>query len=128
MIVVERNQIEMDYCLTCKGIWFDAEELSMLGQALKLDKPVSDKTDFTPVKVEEKAIKCPRCRKQMEKVCPRNDGRDAINRVSTLTLDRCAVGHGLWFDAGELGQLFQTENQMKTSRVVEFLGEVFTKC
>jgi len=27
MIVVEHEKIELDYCLNCSGVWFDAEEV-----------------------------------------------------------------------------------------------------
>ena len=30
MFVVEYKQIELDYCHTCKGVWFDAGELELL--------------------------------------------------------------------------------------------------
>ena len=30
MIDVEYHQIELDYCIKCHGVWFDAEELGLL--------------------------------------------------------------------------------------------------
>ena len=35
MIVVEHEKIELDYCLQCAGVWFDASELELLVEALK---------------------------------------------------------------------------------------------
>ena len=37
LIVVEREGIELDYCPKCKGLWFDADELELLNEALGLD-------------------------------------------------------------------------------------------
>ena len=30
MIVVEYHQIELDYCTSCHGVWFDSGELELL--------------------------------------------------------------------------------------------------
>ena len=30
MIVLELNDVEIDYCLSCKGIWLDTGELELL--------------------------------------------------------------------------------------------------
>ena len=29
LIVVERNGIELDYCIQCQGFWFDAGEINL---------------------------------------------------------------------------------------------------
>ena len=34
MIVVERYDVELDYCINCHGIWFDFEELKFLSDAM----------------------------------------------------------------------------------------------
>jgi len=38
MIVVEHEKIELDYCVNCSGVWFDAEELELLLEAMQLDR------------------------------------------------------------------------------------------
>jgi len=30
MIVVEYKKIELDICVSCRGVWFDADELGLL--------------------------------------------------------------------------------------------------
>ena len=37
MIIVEHEQIELDYCNDCAGIWFDHGELDLLLDRLDLD-------------------------------------------------------------------------------------------
>ncbi len=92
MIVVEYNKIELDVCSQCDGVWFDAEELSLLLETLHLEE---EELGLRPVKkTAEKARKCPRCRKRMNKVL--------IGPVKGVVIDRCTKGHGLWFDGGEL--------------------------
>ena len=95
MIVVEYNKIELDVCVQCDGIWFDAEELSLLLETLHLP---GDELGLTPAKkTVEKARKCPRCRKRMDKVM--------IEPSEAVMIDRCTKGHGLWFDGGELDEI-----------------------
>ena len=56
MIVVEYHDIELDYCTTCQGVWFDYGELELLldspglGQVKPfldnvLDSPVNDSVE-----------------------------------------------------------------------------------
>lgn len=92
MIVVEYRQIELDVCALCSGIWFDADELALLLSSLSLGaEPL-----FRAAGVEraEAARRCPRCRRKMGKVL--------TGPQEGVLIDRCARGHGLWFDGGEL--------------------------
>ncbi len=92
MIVVEYNKIELDVCVQCNGVWFDAEELGLLFETLHLRV---DELGLSPAKkTAEKARKCPYCRKRMNKVM--------IGPGERVMIDRCARSHGLWFDGGEL--------------------------
>ncbi len=92
MIVVEYNKIELDVCVQCDGVWFDAEELGLLLETLHLR---GDELGLAPAKkTAEKARKCPYCRKRMDKVM--------IGPGEEVMIDQCTKGHGLWFDGGEL--------------------------
>ena len=44
MIVVERDKVELDYCLECNGFWFDNTELDLLVERLELrgNRPSED--------------------------------------------------------------------------------------
>lgn len=94
MIVVEYGQIELDVCASCKGVWFDADELELLLGSLKL--PVDRLVRAPAGKLAERPRRCPYCRRKMEKVLigPGPERGEVI--------DRCRRGHGLWFDGGEL--------------------------
>lgn len=37
MIVMELNEIEIDHCIACQGIWFDAGELELLLEGANAD-------------------------------------------------------------------------------------------
>ena len=32
LVVVEREEIELDWCAACRGLWFDEGELELLGE------------------------------------------------------------------------------------------------
>ena len=126
MIVVEYHQIELDYCTSCKGVWFDHQELELLLKSHDLDKQNKNWEDmwhYPEVKVAEKKRKCPICKTKMKKI-------NACDS-STIVVDACSKGHGLWFDGGEVIQLIKQQaacqvTTSETQHVFNFLNEVFT--
>jgi len=115
LVVVEREGIEVDWCVNCHGIWFDAGELELLAEKAGIEIApdlIGEVTDS-----REARRRCPRCRRKMEKASPESD--------ASLLLDRCPR-HGLWFDAGELGALLRgLEKDAAGAAVLGFLGETF---
>jgi Zn-finger nucleic acid-binding protein len=97
LIVAERGGIELDVCLWCHGLWFDAGELELLSEKLGRDLTVKEGS-LERVPTSEKPRPCPRCDKPMDKV--------VFGTAARVLLDRCAV-HGLWFDHGEMGALIR---------------------
>ena len=99
MLVVEHKQIELDYCSTCHGVWFDGGELELL--LARLDMPDSgglldEVLSTSEVSTPEKPRRCPICRDTMRKT--------TVGDHPQVLIDACRRGHGLWFDGGELGQ------------------------
>ena len=96
MVILEHEQVEIDYCPACRGIWLDSGELELL-----LDEPSQAKQLLASFAKNPQSVlrsrKCPICRKKMVEV-----------RVGTseppLLIDECARHHGLWFDKDELEQ------------------------
>ena len=120
LIAVERNKIEVDYCIVCSGIWFDEDEIALLSEALNLNLNINEFLNFNKVETEEKTYKCPRCRKKMEKVC--------FQGATEPIIDKCPDNHGLWFDKQELGNFMNNllTNYSETELpVINFLGEIF---
>ncbi|MFC1934835.1 zf-TFIIB domain-containing protein [Chloroflexota bacterium] len=114
MIVVEHEQIELDYCTVCSGVWFDSGELELMLERI-LSLPVAATT--------EKKRKCPICRRKMKKVL--------VGEAPEILIDACPAGDGLWFDGGEVIQLIpqcagkpcgDSDDQ---GRMLTFLGETF---
>jgi Zn-finger nucleic acid-binding protein len=102
------EDIEVDVCYVCEGIWFDAGEME---EVIKKDSKNfefidvgKEEFDGKELKgllsaVDEKTGKCPKC----------DDGtmmlRDEYGEKNKITVDLCPKGHGLWLDGGEILQL-----------------------
>lgn len=116
MMILEFEQIEIDYCCECSGIWLDEGELELLlenGQAkdellqsLRIANNGSEKTR-----------RCPRCTKKMEKVYAGSE--------NNILLDKCKKNHGLWFDAGELHQVVSLGSADNNNKILKLLNEMF---
>jgi Zn-finger nucleic acid-binding protein len=126
MIVVEYHNIELDYCNSCKGVWFDSGELELLLKSYGLEEP---KTFFDGIfnsqeaASPEKKRNCPICGHKMKKT--------AIGGQTEILIDVCRDKHGLWFDGGEVTQLIRhlagehPPERDSRGQVISFLGEVF---
>ena len=118
MITLELNEVEIDYCLSCKGIWLDAGELELLlGSDVESTEFLNS---FTPdTKSKEKKLKCPICNKKMEKVM--------VVGEKEITIDKCKNEHGIWFDAGELEDVLKMGTLGKDNKVLILLKDMFGK-
>ena len=126
MIVVEHENIELDYCVNCSGVWFDTEELEFLLEAMQLEGTRLSWDNIltaSEARSVEKKRHCPICDRKMKKA--------TIGHEPGVLIDACSGGDGLWFDSGEMGQLIThlsdkpSEKSDSQERVINFLGEVF---
>jgi uncharacterized protein len=110
LLILEFDKVEIDYCVSCEGVWLDSGELELLLGAS------GEKITLLPsTKSDEHSFKCPRCRKKMEKV----------GSADGILLDRCRRGHGLWFDGGELEAILKGNKIDSKSRISEHLRGIF---
>jgi Zn-finger nucleic acid-binding protein len=126
MLVVEYHNIELDYCNSCKGVWFDSGELELLLMLYGLEEPkafFNDIFNSQEAASLEKKRNCPICGRKMKKT--------AIGGQPEILIDVCRDKHGLWFDGGEVTQLIRRlagehppEGDSR-GHVISFLGEVF---
>ncbi len=126
MIVVEHNEIELDYCTSCNGVWFDSGELELLLESAGLDGPqpfLDDIFNSPEASSSEKKRRCPIGGRKMRKI--------TIGEGDEILVDICQEGHGLWFDGGEVEQLIRllagksSRESGIQQKVISFLGEVF---
>ena len=117
MITLELEEVEIDHCTGCGGIWLDAGELELLlGQPEKAGQLLdSFKIDNAST---EKPRKCPICLKKMRKII-------VGTSTPTLLIDKCRRGDGLWFDKGELQDIFDRAQLDEDSKIQKLLADMF---
>jgi Zn-finger nucleic acid-binding protein len=117
MITLELKDVEIDYCTDCGGIWLDAGELELL-----LDEPEKAKHLLDSFRIDSKCTermrKCPICDKKMQKIVVGSSKPD-------LLIDKCRRGDGLWFDKGELRDIFDRAELDEESKIQELLTDIF---
>ena len=116
MIVLELEQVEIDYCTNCKGIWLDSGELELL-----LENEQERKNLFESFKEDlsnkEKSYSCPICGKRMSKVF--------VGEQNQVLIDKCRKNHGFWFDQGELKSVIENASKNKENKVINLLKQMF---
>lgn len=117
MIVLDYDAVEVDYCVSCEGIWLDAGELELLFGEHEACNAFLHAGGPAPAGAE-KPRRCPMCNKKMAKALTAGE--------PPVTYDRCDYGDGLWFDHGELAHvLSQSRVPEGGQRVADFLREIF---
>ncbi len=119
MIVLELQEVEVDYCAACAGIWLDVGELELLLEDSQNAQKLLNSFKKANKNCTEKCRKCPICLKKMHKI--------AVS-LSTppLLLDSCPGGDGLWFDKGELQNIFNAAVLDKENRIQKLLADIFS--
>jgi hypothetical protein len=114
MLVVEYQQIELDCCPACEGVWFDAEELEMLLASLGI---TADDLIAPLDQSDEQPRRCRYCGAKMTKA--------RIGPGEGVVIDQCPEGHGLWFDGGELETVVRgLQDQESKPGVGSFIADV----
>ncbi len=116
MVVLELEQIEIDYCTSCGGIWLDAGELELLLETEKerarlLNLLIEDSS------AKEKSYRCPICNKKMKKTF--------VGEERKILIDKCKRNHGLWLDKGELELVIELSSQNRDSKIINLLKQMF---
>ena len=116
MVELELDQIEIDHCLHCGGIWLDTGELELL---LETDEDRERLKNFLieDGSVIEKKYPCPICNKKMTKVF--------VGEEKKILIDRCKKNHGLWLDKGELESVIELSSQNRESKIINLLKQMF---
>ena len=118
MITLELEDVEIDYCTECGGIWLDAGELELL-----LGEPQKAKQLLNSFAIEsqsaERIRNCPICDKKMQKI-------KVGSSPPVLLIDKCGRGDGLWFDRGELHDICDRAELDKDNKIQTLLKEMFS--
>ena len=118
LIIVERDNVALDYCPECKGFWLDDEELIILCKRLYSTTKdiIGDVYSIPKLIIKEEAKHCPICSSKMEKFMAYN-----------IVLDRCPNRHGIWFDKNEMSDFINSSTGNNSKNPINFLGETFFK-
>lgn len=124
-LIVEFNNIELDYCPKCGGVWFDSGELELLLETTGLgstERFLEDAARLPEANVSEKKHRCPVCLRKMSKIY--------IDDKKEIVTDICRGGHGVWFDGGEVAALVKSlaekaPEKAESRQVLGFIGEMF---
>jgi Zn-finger nucleic acid-binding protein len=117
MITLELEDVEIDYCTNCGGIWLDAGELELL-----LNDPGKAKRLLDSFRIDsastERLKKCPICDRKMQKII-------VGSSKPVLLIDKCRRGDGLWFDKGELQDIFDRAELDEDNKIQKLLNDIF---
>jgi len=138
MFVLEFEQVEIDFCFTCKGVWLDSGELEIIGQragafggellrALEEKQPLGVGQASAPAGGKAAVIadanvhptrkrRCPVCRRRLVQV--------HVETEPPIVVDRCPRGHGLWFDRGELSAVVAAAGAEEDNILARFLADL----
>ena len=117
LIILEYEDIEVDYCTSCEGVWLDANELELLFDDAKAYSQVIATGELLE-QTSEKNRKCPLCRKKMKKI--------QVGKDRKITYDACPLGEGIWLDKGELDAIIKIGLPDREGREIQrFLGHLF---
>ena len=117
MVILELQNVEIDHCLECCGIWLDSGELELILQNTGNKDELIDSL-VKAGRVREKKRNCPICGRKMEKV-NFEDGKDSV------LIDRCRFRHGIWFDRNELYSVVNGGGGPGKKQVLQFLRDMF---
>ena len=122
LFVLSLNEVEIDFCQQCRGVWLDAGELeNLIGRAdTKSVDPLAQFQKLNGFIPRGPKSLCPRCDRPLEEISSQRGDQKA------LTLDRCPQGHGLWFDAHELEELLAAfPKERNISKTIDYLNQIF---
>jgi Zn-finger nucleic acid-binding protein len=118
MVTLELDQVEIDYCPSCGGIWLDAGELeALLEDSAAAGRLLQATSALT--RGETGPRRCPICRKRMHTA--------TIPAPSPVELDCCPRRDGIWFDRGELEDVVRFIEGGDTGKVLQLLRRMFNR-
>jgi len=108
---VQFEQIEVDRCTACKGLWFDMLEREHLA-TLKNAESIDTGTPHQEKREEKVKADCPRCHTRMIRMVD--------HQQPHIWFESCPVCYGVFYDAGEF-------RDYKSHTVVDFFKDLFRK-
>ena len=115
MIVLELDNVEVDYCVGCQGVWLDEGELELLLDETERKEELLYSI-AAAVNIRERTIVCPICGIEMSKM--------KLGETEVI-IDKCPENHGLWFEQGELEEIIDLSTSQSDNKILSFLRNIF---
>jgi Zn-finger nucleic acid-binding protein len=115
LVVVEYDDIELDWCPSCEGLWFDRGEMELA--ATRMGPTGLGLTFERPAQTSEQSLQCPLCRVRMNKRLLGNPG-PVQGEPRPIIADMCPQCGGIWLDRGELDQALSPQGGTGTASPV----------
>ncbi len=117
LLVLELDGVEVDHCSRCGGSWLDAGELEALAEGAGVGTRRIREALSARTRGRRGPRRCPRCRRRLEPL--------PVGLEEGLVVDRCRLGHGLWFDRGEIGSLVRGLGEGERQAISDFFARVY---
>jgi Zn-finger nucleic acid-binding protein len=113
MIILEFEDVELDYCVVCHGNWLDQGELEAIIDA----EQIIDLSDLSTHRKSKR--RCPRCNKKMT---------TSIFPDSETEVDICPRDGGIWLDRGEVMAIAGNKaSENSLIKIQNFFAELYEK-
>ncbi len=87
--IEQMQDITVDRCPTCQGMWLDYDELDAIEDQVMTDDHAKGTMQWNPTQTD---LLCPKCGEKLNTF---------DYRLEKLQIEVCPKGHGFWLDAGE---------------------------
>jgi uncharacterized protein len=115
MIPINFNNVEVDHCLDCGGVWLGKDELELLFED-HIEARVFMRSFEVYYGKDVPRRKCPVCLRQMKKVLCGN-GESII--------DECWCEDGLWVEHEELKHILEIQSSNTDNKVIDLLHRTY---
>ena len=115
LVVVEYDEIELDWCPSCEGLWFDRGEMELA--VTRMGPAGLGLTFERPAQTSEQPLRCPLCHVRMNKRLLGNPG-PVQGEPRPIIADMCPECGGIWLDRGELEQVLSPNGGTGTTSPV----------
>ena len=129
LATVRLENIQLDKCHQCDGIWFDAGEVETIRKKALQDPEEILEMEYGSPSVHsgqtDGYMQCPRCESHQGRLI-----QHYFSYSTPVRVDRCQSCLGIWLDDGELNSLIEDRKQLQQSesvvqRLFQKLGRLF---
>jgi len=121
------DQVEVDCCPGCKGLWLDRGEIRQLGARFEAGA-LEPREEARPAPYRAPEPPAWRARSPLEVPCPACGGKLSQADFDTFVIEHCTACEGIFLDPGELEKAMVAVDARgnKAATIVALARSVFT--